>query len=206
MQDNYEAPVTGHVRIDYEMATAVSEFLMVILQIPESPLNRQQMEHFAGFREIVKAGPEQVSRHKDKTSVLRDGIVLGDGPKCLFDRHIALGYLRAMINGEMTTEFQKKLQVALLDAVASKGPKKNAGINGKYCQGTFGYTNAQAAADYLSGMNTEITVHRSKSRDREYQVYFGDKPNDFLRPDKKPWLGGKDHVKTKFTAEEMKNQ
>lgn len=187
MQDDFEAPLTGTVRVDINVATAISEFLLMFLKMPEAPLTGGQINQFSEFREVVKAGPEQVSRYKDKTTVLRDGIVVGSGPKCLFDRHIALKYLRAMIYGEMSTELQQKLQVALLDAVASKGPKKNQGINGKFCQGQFGYTNAQEAADYLSGRATTIVVHRASSRDREFKTYFAEKPNELLRPDKLEW-------------------
>lgn len=202
----FEAPVTGDVSVDISIATVVSDFLLVLLQLPDSPLNRDQLEAFSAFRDVVKAGPKPTGRRQHKTQMTKDGIAVGLGPKCMIDRHVAMGYLRAMINGGMTPELQQKLQLALLEAVATRGPKNNQGINGKFCQGTFGYVVPQAAADYLSGMSSEITVHRSKTEDRDFTVYFAGKPNDKLRPDKAEWRGPKDHVKTKFTEEEQKNQ
>lgn len=205
----FEPPVTGDVSVDISVATVVSDFLLVLLQLPDSPLNRDQLEAFSAFRDVVKAGPQQDTtkgRRPHKTQTTKDGIQVGMGPKCMIDRHVAIGYLRAMIKGEMPPELQQKLQLALVDAVASRGPKTNQGINGKFCQGTFGYVVPQAAADYLSGVMSEITVHRSKTEDRDFTVYFAGKPNDKLRPDKAEWRGPKDHVKTKFTEEEQKNQ
>lgn len=203
MQDQYEQPVVGTVTVDYQTAEVVSNFLLVLLQMEDSPLNRDQMEQFSAFREVVKAGPTVA---KPAGKILADGIAIGDGPKCLIDRQTALKYLRGLIADNLTPEQVQYMQVALLDAVASNGPKKNPGINGKYCQGTFGHVSPEQAKDFLSGRIQEITVSRAKFKDMVFPVYFAETPNTFLRPDKAVWHGSKDHVKTKYTEEESKNQ
>lgn len=188
MQDNYEVPLVGTIRVDVQVAKTVSDFLLAMLKIPDSPLTRDQLQDFTAFREAAAAEPEQkVNRHKDKTTVLRDGIVVGDGPKCMLDRHIALKYLRGMIAEDLTPAQQTIMKVALLDAVASKGPKKNPGINGKYCQGVFGHVSAEDAKHFLCGHDHEITVSRAKYKDKVFPVYFAESPNTFLRPDKAVW-------------------
>lgn len=203
MQDNYEAPVVGNVQVDIQVAQVVADFLLVMLQIPDSPLSRDQLEQFSAFREVVKAGP---TKAKPAGKVLHDGIVIGDGPKCQLDRNTALRYLRGMIAGNLTEEQVKYMQVALVDAVAAKGSYKNPGINGKYCQGTFGYVTPDTARDFLSGRVSEISVTRGKVLDNVFPLYFAEPPNTFLRPDKAVWKGAKDHVKTKFTEEETKRR
>lgn len=206
MQDNYEAPVVGNISVDIGLATAIGEFLLMFLKMPDAPLTGAQIKQFSDFRDVVKAGPTNAHRYEEKTSILRDGIKLGSGPKCLIDRHVALKYLRGMIHGDLTEEQIKYFQVGLLDALASHGPKKNAGINGKVCDSVFGYVDPAEAAIYLSGRQNQITVHRGKAADRQFATYFAETPNTFLRPDKAVWRGGKDHTKTKFTEEESKNQ
>lgn len=206
MQDNYEVPLVGNISIDINLATAIGEFLLLFLKMPDAPLTGDQIKQFSDFRDIVKAGPTDSHRYEDKTSILRDGIKLGSGPKCMLDRHVALKYLRGMINGDLTEEQIKYFQVGLLDAVASHGPKKNQGINGKVCDGTFGYVSPEEAANYLSGRQNQITVHRGKAADRQFATYFAETPNTFLRPDKAVWRGGKDQDKTKFLQEVQNNQ
>lgn len=185
MQDNYEAPVTGSVRVDIQTAQVIADFLLVFLQMSDSPLTMDQIKEFSAFRDVVKAGPTQELKFKPGQSVLSDGIILGSGPKCMFDRHIALKYLRAMISNTMTDELQVSLQLALVGAVATKGPKVNTGINGKFCAGTFGYSDPEQAKDYLSGHVNEIVVKRNKTLRHCMPSYFDQGPNFYLGVERK---------------------
>lgn len=185
MQENYEAHVTGSVRVDIETATTISEFLLVFLRMSDSPLTMDQIKEFSAFRDVVKAGPTQEVKHRTGQSVLSDGIIMGSGPKCLFDRHIALKYLRAMISNTMTDELQVSLQLALVGAVATKGPKHNQGINGKYCAGVFGYADPEEAKDYLCGHKYDITVKRGKNLRYCMPTYFDQGPNFYLGVERK---------------------
>jgi len=185
MQDNYEAPVTGSVRVEIETAQVIADFLLVFLQMSDSPLTMDQIKEFSAFRDVVKAGPTQELKFKPGQSVLSDGIILGSGPKCMFDRHIALKYLRAMISNTMTDELQVSLQLALVGAVATKGPKVNTGINGKFCAGTFGYSDPEQAKDYLSGHVNEIIVKRNKTLRHCMPSYFDQGPNFYLGVERK---------------------
>lgn len=187
MQENYEAPVTGSVRFDIETATVVSDFLLVLLQLKDSPLTMDQMKAFSEFREVVKKGPSKELKCRDGQVVTTDGLIMGSGPKCLFDRHIALQYLRASIAGTMTEELTKSLQLALVGAVASKGPKNNAGINGKFCAGTFGYTDPEEAKDYLSGNTGDVVVKRAKTLRHCMPTYFDQGPNFYLGVERKAY-------------------
>lgn len=180
MQDNYEAPVTGTIRVDIQTAQVVADFLLVLLNIQDSPLTMDQIKEFSAFRDVVKKGPTKEHKHKPGTTVLSDGIILGSGPKCLFDRHTALQYLRAMISGTMTDELQVKLQLALVGAIATKGPKDNKGINGKFCSGTFGYADPNEAKDFLCGHTNEILVKRNKTLRHSMPSYFDLPPNHYL--------------------------
>lgn len=187
MQDNYEAPVTGSVRFDYQTASVVSEFLLVLLNLKDSPLSMDQIKAFSEFREVVKKGPTKEIKQREGQSVLSDGIILGSGPKCTLDRHVALKYLRASIAGVNDPELTKTMQLALVGAVASKGPKHNTGVNGKYCAGVFGYTDPEAAKDYLSGKSHVIEVKRGKTLRHCMPTYFDQGPNFYLGVERKEW-------------------
>lgn len=187
MQENYQAPVTGSVRFDIESATVVSDFLLVLLQLKDSPLTMDQIKAFSEFREVVKKGPTKELKFREGQSVLSDGIILGSGPKCMLDRHVALKFLRATIADEVTPELTKTMQLALVGAVASKGPKSNAGINGKFCAGTFGYTDPEEAKDYLSGHTSEVLVKRAKTLRYVMPTYFDQGPNFYLGVERKEY-------------------
>lgn len=209
MQDNYEAPVTGSIKVPTTTAQVVADFLLVFLRMSDSPLTGDQIAEFSEYRDLVKAGPVEDApvrtASRPPTRVLADGITIGNGPRMLLDRNLGVKFLRSMISGEHDVNLMASFKVALLDAIASNGPKKNNGIHGKYCQGTFGYVDPQEAKEYLCGQRKEILVSRAKHEDKVMPTYMAETPNSFLQPDK-VWTGPKDHVKTKFTAEEMKNQ
>lgn len=200
-----DAPVTGNISVSIETATVVSDFLLVLLKLQDSPLTGDQIKEFSTFRDAVKAGPvAQTSTTRDCTNVLHDGIVVGNGPKMLLDRHLGIKYLRAIISKQCTPTLEAQFMTGLLDAISKKGPKKNTGINGTYCQGTFGYANPHEAKDYLCGNQASIVISRAKTQAFYMPTYFAETPNHFLAPDK-VWTGPKDHVKTKFSDEETKN-
>lgn len=186
----YEAPVTGNITVSIETATVVSEFLLVLLKMENSPLTMDQITEFSAFRDLVKAGPTKpVDETDSKVRVSAEGIVIGGGPKMMMDRSAGVRFLRQTIKGEMTVEAQAEFMVALLDAVASKGLKKNTGVNGKMCTGTFGYADPQEASDYLSGAMSTIVVSRSKTGLHQFPTYFADSPSAMLGGPKKPWSG-----------------
>lgn len=189
MQENYEAPVTGSVRFDLGTAQTIADFMLVLLKLPDSPLSMDQIKAFSEFREVVKKGPTNEVKLREGQTLLGDGIIMGSGPKCSIDRHTALSYLRGSIAGVNDPDLTKKMQLALLSAVASKGPKHNTGINGKYCAGVFGYTDPEEAKDYLSGKTSEILVKRGKNLRYVMPTYFDQGPNFYLGVERKEWVG-----------------
>lgn len=185
-----EQLVIGDIKVNVQTAQVVSDFLLVLLKLADSPLTGDQIKEFSAFRELVKAGPvEEVLTGRNRVSTLADGIVIGNGPKMLIDRHLSVKFLRGLISGELTDDLKSSYGVALVDAIAKKGPKVNTGINGRFCQGTFGYAVAQEAKDYLCGRTHTVSVSRGKSKLSIMPVYFADAPNSFIEG-AKDWATG----------------
>lgn len=198
-----DTPLTGHIKVDINVATIVSDFLLVLLKLKESPLNGDQIAAFSEFREAVKAGP--VQERKAITRTTEDGIVIANGTRMLLDRNLGVKFLRGTISGEMPEALQADFMVALVDAIATKGPKYGTGMHGKWCNGMFGFVDPLKAKDFLSGLTNAVTISRAKIDNNCMPLYFAEQPNMYITGGKKPWTGPKDHVKTKFSEEEIRN-